>query len=86
MRNFKSLFEKTLPWEKTKNLPRKTTFGQWWFYILLEDHLSKTTTFEWSEEWSSYTGLTGFLVNSTHNIFTLSENAFKTIKGTPMQI
>ena len=44
--------------------------------VLSGDHLFKTTTFEWSDEWSSYTGLTVFLVNSTHNIFTLAENAF----------
>ena len=32
----------------------------WLFYksVLQDDHLSKTTTFEWSQEWLSYTGLT----------------------------
>ena len=41
----------------------------------------KTTTFEWFQERSSYTGLTAFLVKSTHNIFTLSGNAFKTFNS-----
>ena len=41
----------------------------------------ETTTFEWSQEWSSHTGVTIFLVNSTHNIFTLSQNAFETINS-----
>ena len=25
--------------------------------VLEDEHLSKTTSFEWSQEWSSYTGL-----------------------------
>ena len=81
MRNCKSLFKQILPWERTKNLPRTTTFGWWSFYrgVLSGDHLSQTTTFEWSQEWSFYTGLTVFLVNGTHSIFTLSVNALKTI-------
>ena len=47
--------------KKTKNVPRASTFGLWSFYR----SVFKATTFEWSEEWSSYTGLTVFLVNST---------------------
>ena len=45
---------------KTKNLPRRTTFALWLFYkdVLQDVHLSKATTFEWCQEWSSYTGLT----------------------------
>ena len=44
---------------KTKNLPRTTRFGLWSFYkgVLYNNHLLKTTTFEWSQEWSPYTGL-----------------------------
>ena len=43
--------------KKTKNKPRTTTFAQWSFYKgdLEDNYLPKTTTFEWSEEWSSYT-------------------------------
>ena len=45
---------------KTENLPRKTRFSLWLFYngVLSDDHLSKATTFEWSQKWLSYTGLT----------------------------
>ena len=34
--------------------------GLGFFYkgVLYDDHLSKTTTFEWSQEWLGYTGLT----------------------------
>ena len=41
---------------KTKNLPRATRFGLWLFNkgFLEDDHLSKTTSFEWL----LYTGLT----------------------------
>ena len=51
---------------KTKNLSRTTRFGLWSFYegVLLDDHLSKMTTFEWSQDWSFYTGLT---VVSSHD-------------------
>ena len=43
----------------TKKLPRTTTFAQWPFYkgVLKDEHLPKTTTFKWYQEWSSYTGL-----------------------------
>ena len=45
---------------KTKNLPRLTRFGFWLFYkgVVWDNHLSKKTTFEWPQEWLSYTGLT----------------------------
>ena len=45
---------------KTENLPGKTRFSVWLFYngVLSDDHLSKATTFEWSQKWLSYTGLT----------------------------
>ena len=45
---------------KTKNLPITTRFGLWSFYkgVLQDKHLPKTTVFEESQEWSSYTGLT----------------------------
>ena len=33
--------------------------GRFLKVFLLDDYLPKTTTFEWSQEWSSYTGLTG---------------------------
>ena len=34
--------------------------GLWSFYkgVLSDDNLPKTTTFEWFQKWSSYTGLT----------------------------
>ena len=41
---------------KTKNLPRMTRSGLLSFYK--DNHLSETTTSEWSLEWSSYTRLT----------------------------
>ena len=45
---------------KTKNLSRTTRFCLCLFYkgVLYDNHLSKSTTFEWSHEWSSYTSLT----------------------------
>ena len=53
---------------KTKNLPRTTRIGFWSFYkgLLLDDHWSKKTAFEWSQVWSSYADLTVFdiLLNS----------------------
>ena len=45
--------------------------------VLKDDHLSKTTTFEWSQEWSPHTGLTVFLVNSTHNVSRFRKIHFK---------
>ena len=45
--------------------------------VLKDDHLSKTTTFEWSQGWSPHTGLTVFLVNSTHNVSRFRKIHFK---------
>ena len=41
-------------------LPRMYRLGLWSFYkgVLSDDNLPKTTTFEWFQKWSSYTGLT----------------------------
>ena len=55
---------------KTKNLPRTTIFCLWSFYK--DDHVSKKTTFEWFQEWLSYTGLTvlvGVFFRMSHFVF-----------------
>ena len=38
--------------EKNKNLLRATTLGKWLLYegVLQDDHLSKKTNFEWSQQ------------------------------------
>ena len=48
------------PLKKNWNLAKTTKFGKWSLDtgFLQDGHLSKTTTFECSQEWSSYTGLT----------------------------
>ena len=44
--------------KKTKHLSRTTIFAKWLFYVFYNDHLPKMISFEWSQEWLSYTGLT----------------------------
>ena len=53
------IFYKTFTVGIKVNRFRTTRFCLWLFYkgVLQDDHLSKTTTFEWSQEWSSSTGL-----------------------------
>ena len=59
--------------EKAKNLARTTTPAKWQFYkgVLWDEHLPNTTTFERSQEWLSYTGLTAFksTFNHLHQFF-----------------
>ena len=71
--NCKSLFQKIFivckrftVGLKTKNLSRTTRFCLWWFYKGVLGFYKMTTCsrwpLEWSQEWSSYTGMTVFLL------------------------
>ena len=72
MHNCKSLFKQILPVGKNYKSVKKD-------HILLVVVLQRCFMVPRVVVWLSYTGWTEFLVNSTHYIFTLSENAFKTI-------
>ena len=72
MHNCKSLFKQILPVGKNYKSAKKD-------HILLVVVLQRCFMVPRVVVWLSYTGWTEFLVNSTHYIFTLSENAFKTI-------
>ena len=63
---------------KTQNLPKMTRFCLWSFYkgVLWDDHLSKMTTCDWSQEWSSYTGLAVYINMNTLVIFDKKELVF----------